>query len=169
MTFFHNNSIFSYIVKKSVKKSFLIIATLGLLVPAATAFRASDAIASNSSDRTVLEDGNYLFGQTPQPDQIGSAYAVLSVENNQAVGAFYYPHSSFDCFSGQVSPERLAVNVVDSYSRVTYPYEIALTLGDSLVAGSAAPTYTLEGFHQIDRLSEQDLEMLTVCEADFGS
>ncbi|MEO0647119.1 MAG: hypothetical protein AAFZ17_13330 [Cyanobacteria bacterium J06650_10] len=178
MTFFNINSIFSRRIKKSVKKSFLAIATLGLILPTVSTLQVSRAEASSNpsknssgapSSRTVLEDGTYLFGQSPQPDQIGSAYAVLSVQNNQTIGAFYYPHSSFDCFSGQVLPDRLAVNVVDSYDQVSYPYEVALSVSDdSLVAGSAAPAYTLEGFHQINELSTQDLEMLAVCKSDFA-
>lgn len=174
MTFFNRHSISSRLSKTSVKKSFFkksffTVATLGFLIPTVSSLQISDAIASSSrASRTVLEDGTYLFGQSPQPNQIGSAYAVLSVENNQTVGAFYYPHSSFNCFSGQVLPDRLAVNVVDSYDQTTYPHEVALSVSDDLIAGSAAPAYTLEGLHRIEALGAQDVEMLAVCEADLS-
>ncbi|MEL6815367.1 MAG: hypothetical protein AAFP03_11205, partial [Cyanobacteria bacterium J06598_3] len=96
----------------------------------------SVATAGRQSSRNILEDGTYLFGQSPTPNQLGAAYAILSVENNQTVGAFYQPHSSFDCFSGEVLPNRLAVNVIDSYEQTTHPYSVAVTVEDSLVAGA---------------------------------
>ena len=169
MTFFNLNSIAFHLSKRSIKKSYFAIATLGFLVPTVSSFQISDAVASsNRANRIVLEDGTYLFGQSPQPNQVGSAYAVLSVRDNQTIGAFYYPHSSFDCFSGQVLPDRLAVSIVDSYDQTTYPYEMALSVSDSLVAGSAAPGYTLEGMYQISEPRAQDLDILSICESDFA-
>ena len=146
------------------KTSLLALAALGLALPATS---YAQQTLSNSSARDVLEDGTYLFGQSPDANVIGSTYAVFSVQDNRTVGAFYQPRSSYDCFSGEVSPTRLAVNIVDSYSQAVYPYDVALTLTDSLVAGQAAGAYTLEGFHRIDSLSEKDNEILAVCDASF--
>ena len=150
---------------KLFKASLLTLAALGLALPNASF--AQQRFGSESAPRAVLEDGTYLFGQSQTRDVLGSSYAVLSVRDSQAVGAFYQPHSSYDCFYGEVSPTRLAVNVVDSYSEAVYPYDVALTLTDSLVAGSGAGAYTLEGFHRIDDMRDKDFEMLAVCEADF--
>ena len=161
MTFFKSISTQTRLIKKSL----LSIAALSLAFP--TVGFAQTQSASPVS-RPVLEDGTYLFGQSPQPNEIGSAYAVLSVQNNQTVGAFYYPRSSFACFSGQVTHNNQAVNVVDSYDQTVYPYEIALTVDSTLVAGDAAGAYALEGFHRIETLSAQDIEILGVCEADFN-
>ncbi|MEM8504914.1 MAG: hypothetical protein AAF716_17385 [Cyanobacteria bacterium P01_D01_bin.1] len=122
---------------------------------------------TNVKELAVIENGTYLFGQSPQRDQIGTSYAVFSVTDNRAVGAFYQPNSSFDCFSGHVYPDRMALNVVDSYRQTVHPYSVALTTDGSLTAGSAAPAYTLQGFHRIDSPSDQDMEILAVCEADF--
>lgn len=123
---------------------------------------------SATKDLSVLEDGTYLFGQSPQRNQIGTSYAIFSINDSRAVGAFYQPSSSFDCFSGQVYPDRMALDVVDSYRQTVHPYAIALTTDGSLTAGSAAPAYTLQGFHRIEDLSEQDLEILATCEADLN-
>ena len=159
--------------------SLLTLAALGLALPATSLAQhtlgsgtSSGNGVSTSSSRVSasasFEDGTYLFGQSPNPDVIGSAYAVLSVQGNRTVGAFYMPHSSYDCFSGELTPTHLAVNVVDSYSQAVYPYDVALTVTESLVAGEAAGAYTLEGFHRINNLSEKDSEILSVCEADFA-
>ena len=153
-------------------KVLLAVAALGLTAPgfsqAQTAAGADSLpLAKQHQETPVLPDGTYLFGQNPQPDEIGFTYAVFSIKNNQTVGAFYQPRSSFDCFSGQTQPDRLAVNIVDSYTQTVHPYNVALTLNNSLVAGSGAGSYTLEGFHRLESLSAQDAEMLAVCTADM--
>ncbi|MGC1307210.1 MAG: hypothetical protein WA885_08280 [Phormidesmis sp.] len=133
---------------------------------------AQESPAAESADRpsshAVLADGTYLFGQSPEPGVAGSTYAVFSVKNNRTVGAFYQPRSSFDCFSGEISPSQLAVNVVDSYTQTVHPYAVAVALSDSLVAGEAAGAYALEGFSPIDTLSAQDYEILEICQADLA-
>ncbi|EDX84386.1 hypothetical protein S7335_2083 [Synechococcus sp. PCC 7335] len=126
-------------------------------------------VISHVKDTAVLEDGIYLFGQSPQRDQLGTSYAIFTVADNQTIGAFYQPSSSFDCFYGQVHPDRIALNVVDSYEQIVHPYAIALTTDGSLTAGSAAPAYTLQGFHRIEAITDQDLHILAVCVADFDS
>lgn len=126
------------------------------------------SIADRTADRTVLSDGTYLFGQTEIPDQVGVDYAVFSVQDNRAVGAVYQPRSSFDCFSGQISSNKLSMNIVNSYDQTVYTYEIAVSLDNSLAAGNAAGAYTLDGFHRIDELSSTDREMLSTCKADLS-
>jgi hypothetical protein len=144
---------------------------LSIVLPGAIATQtlsASAEASSSSANRPVLADGIYLFGESPSRDQIGATYAVLSVQNNQVEGAFYQPMSSFDCFSGQVLPNRLDVSVVNSYEQVAYPYQVALTVDDSLTAGEAAGEYTLQGFHRIENLSAQDQEILATCQSDLA-
>lgn len=143
------------------KASLLAFAALGIALPGMSSAQVSTAAAP---DRTVMTDGVYLFGQSPNPDEMGATYAVLSVKDNQTTGAFYQPHSSFDCFSGEIAPDRLDVNVVDSYTQTTHPYAVAIALEDALVAGEAAGAYTLEGFHRIENLSHQDHEILSTCQ-----
>lgn len=157
------------------KKMLLALAVCGLAFPSASSAQvvvdssADDVTARASTSRPALEEGTYLFGQSPEANQLGSAYAVFSVQNNsQIVGAFYQPHSSFDCFSGEVLPNQLAVNVVDSYEQTVYPYSVALRVEEALVAGSGAGAHTLEGFHRISEVSQNDYDMLAVCQADFS-
>lgn len=129
---------------------------------------ASDALATNSDQAQPLADGIYLYGQTPERDQLGSAYMVFESNQGQVVGAFYMPHSSFDCFYGNFEADRLALTVIDSYEQTPHPYAIALQPTDSLATtetGFAAPI-SLEGFHAIDTVTENDLRILSTCQAD---
>ncbi len=144
------------------KASLLAFAALGIAFPSMSSAQVSTTAATS---RTVMADGVYLFGQSPTPDEAGITYAVLSVKDNQTTGAFYQPRSSFDCFSGEIAPNRVSINVVDSYTQTSHPYVVALTLEDSLVAGEAAGAYMLEGFHRIESLSPQDHEILATCQA----
>ncbi len=157
-----------------IKKCSLALAACGLIFPGAGVAQ-SEAIAdtlsseqSSASPSVILADGNYLFGQSPNRDEIGTTYAVLSVKNNQTIGAFYQPRSSFDCFSGQMSQNALAVNIVNSYDQTVYPYEVAVSLDNAVVAGNATGNYALDGFYRIHELSDQDREILATCQADLA-
>ena len=57
---------------------------------------SSEAVAA--TETSFPANGVYLYGQSPEPEQVGSAYAVMEIVENRAVGAFYMPQSSFDCF-----------------------------------------------------------------------
>lgn len=115
-----------------------------------------------------LPDGVYLYGQSPQPNQLGAAYMVFQVQNNRVIGAFFMPHSSFDCFDGEFQAERLALSVVDSYERTVHPFSVALGTNSSVATtGEAAIPVSLEGFHRINTVSENDQRILSTCQADF--
>lgn len=111
-----------------------------------------------------LQDGVYLYGQAADADQIGSAYLVFESRNERFVGAFYMPHSSFDCVYGSLEAEQLAMTVVDSYGEGTFPYAIALQDTTTLAGvGGSDSELQLEGMHQIDELSQMDQEVLASC------
>jgi hypothetical protein len=123
----------------------------------------------SDADQHPMPDGVYLFGQSPEPQQLGSAYLVFEVNQNQVVGAFYMPQSSFDCFQGEFQNERLALNIVNSYEQTVYPYSLALDTDSAvaLAAGEAIAPVGLEGYHRIDAISDNDQRILGVCQSDF--
>ncbi|NJO40196.1 MAG: hypothetical protein HC769_12585 [Cyanobacteria bacterium CRU_2_1] len=115
-----------------------------------------------------LANGTYLYGQTPERDQLGAAYMVFEVNQGQVVGAFYMPRSSFDCFYGTVEANQLALTIVDSYEQTIHSYSVALEPTDSVATlGSEATPVGLEGFHSIDGLTENDQRILSTCQTDF--
>ncbi|MCD8485839.1 MAG: hypothetical protein LRZ84_03565 [Desertifilum sp.] len=130
-------------------------------------------VAQNSLERNPLTLGNgtYLYGQSAEPDQLGNAYMVFEVQDNRVVGAFYMPHSSFDCFHGTLTAQEMALTVIDSYEQIAHPYSIALeqqfpNTADRNQPGAA--TFGLQGFHQISTVSANDQRMLQVCQSDFA-
>lgn len=117
---------------------------------------------------SALDRGVYLYGQVPEPGQLGIAYLVFEVSGNNVVGAFYMPHSSFDCFQGEFQANQLALQITDSYEQVTYPYSIALEHNGAIATtGTLTPTpIGLSGFYQLDTISENDHRILNVCKSD---
>ncbi len=122
-------------------------------------------------DPRSLTDGVYLYGQSPEPEQLGAAYMVFEVKQGDVVGAFYMPRSSFDCFFGNFEADRLALTVVDSYEQTQHPYAIALDTSSSvaMAGGETIAPVGLEGFQRIDELSANDQRILSTCKTDHSN
>lgn len=118
---------------------------------------------------TRFADGVHLYGQSPQPEQLGKEYLVFESRQGKVVGAFYMPRSSFDCFYGTTDANKLALTVVDSYEKTTHPYAVALQKSYP-VASAGNPAMAklgLEGHHAIKPLSQNDQRILNVCKANY--
>lgn len=144
------------------------VATLGAAAQAQTIeSQSAPEVLAVAQISTESAAERYLFGQVPQPDQIGQGYVVLERTGDRVYGALYYPSSSFDCFEGQVQGDEVAMTVINSYdSADTYPYSLAMAEGPAVAASDASGElvpFGLEGFHAIGNLSENDHRMLDVC------
>ena len=127
--------------------------------------QAADAAATVTS----LKDGVYLYGQSSEPDRLGTEYFVAEVRDGKTVGAFYMPHSSFDCFYGRVQAQQLSLTVIDSYERTKHPFNRALR-NNYFVATNSNPALAEvqpQGYQRLAELSENDQRMLQMCKADL--
>lgn len=122
------------------------------------------AVLASPVTNAPLADGVYLYGQQPVAAQPGSTYMVFEVTDRRAVGAFYMPSSSFDCFYGDISSTRLDLTVIDSYEQTTHPYSLAVQNQPTLAAGQAGAQFNISGFTQISSLSELDKSILETCQ-----
>lgn len=139
------------------------LAAIGM--PTAAVERAE---ASEAERARVLADGVYLYGQSSEPEEMGSEYLVFEVNQGEVVGGFYMPRSSFDCFYGSVQAEQLDLTVINSYEQTSHPYSVALQSQGSVASagsGASAPI-GLEGYHRLDNLSDTDRQILATCKAD---
>jgi hypothetical protein len=144
----------------------LLTAAVVVLGSVAPARADSITVAQVEPDTVQPMADRFLFGQTPQPDQIGQGYVVLERRADRVYGALYYPSSSFDCFYGQVQGTEMAMTIIDSYSQETYPYSLALVDGPVVATATSASEplpFGLDGFHAIDSLSDNDHRMLDQC------
>jgi hypothetical protein len=137
---------------------------LGALMAQGSQAKATEAQKAVTSQ---MADGVYLYGQSPQPQTVGSEYLVFEVNQGAVVGGFYMPNSSFDCFYGNLQSDKLALTVIDSYERTAHPYSMALAAGEPVAStGDNVSSLGLEGYHRIANLGEIDRHILTTCKAD---
>ncbi len=145
-----------------------------LLLAAAALTAAGIAAPTQAAEPVVVAQADpvqpvaerYLFGQSPQPDQIGQGYVVMERTGDRVYGALYYPSSSYDCFHGPVQGTEVAMTIIDSYAQESYPYSIALAEGPVVAAGETAGNlmpFNLDGFSAIETLSDNDHRMLDLC------
>jgi hypothetical protein len=175
-------SVVKQVVKQIEKPVTSLLLTLGLVAAGLPSLAASSgesplsftksalpkvAQVAQGSTAQPLADGIYLYGQSSERDQLNSAYLVFEVTRGQVIGAFYMPRSSFDCVYGNLQADQLALNVVDSYSRESHPYAVALQGGGAIAdAQGSVPPVTLEGMHRIDNINSNDQQILSTCKAD---
>ena len=153
--------------------------TLGLvaLTPnvslAATPNTSSSRLSSNpnnielSQSRSPMSDGIYLYGQSATPEKIGHDYLVFRVQQGEVIGAIYQPRSEFSCFSGSLTPQHLNISISDPYDpNIRYPYPIVLEALSPIANSQLRSSMGLEGFHQIEAVSDNDQRILNVCLSD---
>lgn len=111
--------------------------------------RVFQAQQGNAVESGPLANGIYLYGEDPQPDQIGKGYVVFTHQNGKVVGAFYYPRSEFDCFAGSLSRNLLDVKSVGADDSEVM--EVKVNLLD---------------LYPIQKVSSNDQQILSVCKQE---
>ena len=146
----------------SVRPRFPKLIKSALVLLGATLFSGLAPSTALANSASPIADGVYLYGQQATASQLGSIYMVFEVIGNRAIGAFYMPSSSFDCFNGAISSTRLDLNVIDSYEQTSHPYSLAVE--PTLTAGQAGVEFNINGFTPVNALSEMDEHILETCQ-----
>ena len=134
----------------------LVALTTSLLLP-------MGAVAAPVSS---LPDGTYLYGESEQPNQPGRTYFVFEVAKGEVNGALYSPNSSFDCTSGRFEPQQIALSVVDTYDKTSYPIEIGTLKGGVVASADPVAELGLDGMTRVmGEISSRDREILSTCKA----
>lgn len=127
------------------------------------------------------KDGVYLYGQSPQPQQIGQEYIVVEVNKGRAVGAFYLPHSEFNCFNGTIEAGKLALLLANGPETEAYPEVGNITddtqqvaaVGDRSWGENGSNELTtpysvaLQNYHQLPNVSPSDKQILAACKSEY--
>ncbi len=118
-----------------------------------------------SSQMPGLDDGTYLYGESPVADTVGATYFVFEVSGTHLMGAAYQVASSFDCVYGTVTPSALDLTLVDAYDQTPWSHRVAILPGETTVAGlnGGVPQPQLEGLSPIATLSPLDYDLLAAC------
>ncbi len=106
----------------------------------------SFGISGRAVQSRSLAKDTYLYGETAQPNEIGQDYVLFTRQNEKVVGAFYSPHSQFECFTGSLNNNTL--NVKSVITGDSQAIELKTKLSD---------------FHRIRTISFNDQRILSVC------
>ncbi len=112
------------------------------------------------------QDGVYLYGQSPQPNQVGQGYIVFQKRQNQVMGALYMPSSEFSCFQGNIdSRGELAMTVtapgregVEEVATANIPPKL-----DIDQPMTYAYSVALQDYHKLNTVSSGDRRILQMC------
>ncbi len=155
----------SFSTTKSTIRSTWVASAVGVLMTLATTL--SLPIAATAAPVSSLPDGTYLYGESEKPNQPGSTYFIFEVKKGEVSGALYSPNSSFDCTHGRFEPQQIALTVVDTYEKTSYPIEIATAhSGISANSGNPVTELGLDGMTRVaGEISARDREILSTCKA----
>lgn len=146
---------------------------------------AGDRLSKNtyeSKGKLPQKDGTYLYGQSPEPQQIGQEYIVIEIDKGKAVGAFYLPNSEFNCFNGTIEAGKLALLLANGPETEAYPEEITnntdpqqvvAAIGDRSWGENGSNEITtpysvaLQNYHQLSAVSPSDRQILAACKSNY--
>jgi hypothetical protein len=114
-------------------------------------------------------DGVYLYGQSPSPNQIGQGYIVFKKQQGRVIGALYMPRSEFSCFQGTIDKSgELAMTVTGSQTEVGRS-DLATTSTIPSISDDQFNNYAhsvaLQDYHPITSVSRNDRRILQMCQS----
>lgn len=104
---------------------------------------------ASTNESASLPDGIYLYGNSPQPNELARNYVVFERRDGEVIGAFYSPQSEFTCFAGDLQGTRLDVE--------------AIVLGEPETQEVRAQ---LANLYPLQEISANDQRMLGVCKQE---
>jgi len=129
--------------------------------------KAAKDSGNNQKVNLPAKDGVYLYGQSPQPNQIGQGYVVFQKQQGKLVGALYMPRSEFSCFQGTLNKSgELAMTVTTTPDAGISP-DVATASKIPTLSNDEPMTYAhslaLQDYHQINSISADDRRILQMC------
>jgi hypothetical protein len=118
------------------------------------------------------KDGVYLYGQSPQPNQLGQGYIVFSKHNGRVSGALYMPSSEFSCFQGTIAKSGELAMTVTSPAGEAGSIEVSTASRIPQIRNDEATTYAyslaLQDYHRLNSISANDRKILQMCNQSSG-
>ncbi|MBD2386992.1 hypothetical protein [Cylindrospermum sp. FACHB-282] len=113
------------------------------------------------------KDGTYLYGQSPEPNQLGQGYIVFEKQQSRVMGALYTPNSEFSCFQGTISQSGDLAMTVTSSPGEGGPTQVSTSSKIPKVSDDESFTYAysveLQDYNQLNSLSANDRRILQMC------
>lgn len=113
------------------------------------------------------QDGIYLYGQSPQANQLGNGYIVFQKQQGRVMGALYTPNSEFSCFQGTIGNSGGLAMTVTSLPGEGGPTQVSTNSKIPQVSNDESFIYDysveLENYHRLNSVSANDRRILRVC------
>jgi hypothetical protein len=125
--------------------------------------------ASKPTNRTTTnypqQDGVYLYGQSPEPGQLGQGYVVFEKKQGRVVGALYMPDSEYSCFNGTVDESGELAMTVNPSEGEGGQTQVATNKDEPKLDEPITYAYSiaLRDFHAINKISQVDRDVLKAC------
>lgn len=113
------------------------------------------------------QDGIYLYGQSPEANQLGQGYIIFQKQQDRVIGALYVPSSEFSCFQGTLGQSgELAMTVTGSPGEGG-PTEVATASRIPRITDDEPISYAysvaLQDYHRLNSVSANDRRILQIC------
>ncbi|MEH2114612.1 hypothetical protein [Nostoc sp.] len=147
----------------------------GKTVPTTTALVPGDQGTTKSAGvlpkaNFPAQDGIYLYGQSPKPNQLGQGYIIFQKQQDKVTGALYMPHSEFNCFQGTINPSgELAMTVNTSSNEANSNQSNQVATNSRLPkinddeSNSYAYSLALQDFYRLNSITASDRRTLQMC------
>lgn len=130
---------------------------------------ATNTTQINTRASFPTQDGTYLYGQSPRPNQIGQGYVIFQKRQGRVTGALYMPQSEFSCFQGTIDQSgELAMTVTGSPGEVgtnqvatANQLQIPEYSDDQMM--SYAHSVALQDYYQLNSIGNNDRRILQMC------
>ncbi|MDZ7956454.1 MAG: hypothetical protein RMY34_00845 [Aulosira sp. DedQUE10] len=113
------------------------------------------------------QNGVYLYGQSPEANQIGQGYIVFEKRQDKVSGALYMPNSEFSCFQGTVDRSGELAMTVNGSADESSSNEVATTNRLPSINEEELSSYpysvALQDYHQLKSISANDRRILQMC------
>ncbi|MBN3958342.1 hypothetical protein [Nostoc sp. NMS8] len=117
-----------------------------------------------------VKDGIYLYGQSPNPNQLGQGYIIFQKQQAKVTGALYMPQSEFNCFQGTINPSgELAMTVNTSSNEANSNQSNQVATNSRLPkinddeSNSYAYSLALQDFYRLNSITASDRRTLQMC------
>ncbi|HEY9887282.1 MAG TPA: hypothetical protein V6D02_02715 [Candidatus Obscuribacterales bacterium] len=126
----------------------------------------STVALGQTAEPSRLAEGVHVFGESATPNVLGTTYMVVNVTGAEVVGGFYQPSSSYDCFSGELVGNEMALTVAANFEQPAYPFTLALETMETVAAqGIPASQLVPSGFQALATPSATDQAVLQACQS----
>jgi hypothetical protein len=129
--------------------------------------KSAKPTATTPSANFPKEDGVYLYGQSPQANQLGQGYIVFEKRQDTVKGALYMPSSEFSCFQGTLDKSGELAMTVKSLPDTGGVREVATSNILPRINDDEPMTYAysvaLQDYHQLKSISANDQRILQMC------